>query len=174
MSEIDDLVSKIMSQMGSDSTTNVDAASTTQVSQNSNEKITAKDYPLYSKHPELIHSPSGKKLDDINVNNLLNDNIKSNDLRITPETLRLQGEVAVDAGRDSIQQNFQRAAELTVIPDERLLEMYNALRPYRSTKQELLDIASELRDKYNAKICAGWFEEAAEFYETRKKLKGDN
>lgn len=40
MSEIDDLVSKIMSQMGSDSTTNVDAASTTQVSQNSNEKIT--------------------------------------------------------------------------------------------------------------------------------------
>ena len=80
----------------------------------------------------------------------------------------------MDAGRDSIQQNFQRAAELTVIPDERLLEMYNALRPYRSTKQELLDIASELRDKYNAKICAGWFEEAAEFYETRKKLKGDN
>ena len=52
--------------------------------------------------------------------------------------------------------------------------MYNALRPYRSTKQELLDIAKELRDQYNAKICADWFEEAAEFYETRKKLKGDN
>jgi propanediol dehydratase small subunit len=174
MSEIDDLVSKIMSQMGSDGATSVDKPSTPSMLQNTNKKITSKDYPLYTKHPELIHSPSGKNLDDINVDNLLNDNVKSNDLRITPETLRLQGEVAVDAGRDAIQQNFQRAAELTAIPDERLLEMYNALRPYRSTKQELLDIASELKDQYNAKICAGWFEEAAEFYETRKKLKGDN
>lgn len=173
MSEIDDLVSKIMNQMGNEGSTAVSTPNSNSIS-NSDEKLTAKDYPLYSKHPELIHSPSGKGLGEINVDNLLTDAIKSNDLRITPETLRLQGEVAVDAGRDAIQQNFQRASELTAIPDDRLLEMYNALRPYRSTKQELLDIAAELKNQYNATICAEWFEEAAEFYETRKKLKGDN
>ena len=52
--------------------------------------------------------------------------------------------------------------------------MYDALRPFRSTKQELLDIAKELRDKYDANVCAAWFEEAADYYESRKKLKGDN
>ena len=34
------------------------------------------------------------------------------------------------------------------------LEIYNCLRPYRSTKQELLNIASELENKYQAQVCA--------------------
>ncbi len=38
--------------------------------------------------------------------------------------------------------NFERAAELTAVPDDRILEIYNALRPYRSTKEELLAIAT--------------------------------
>lgn len=52
--------------------------------------------------------------------------------------------------------------------------MYNALRPYRSSKQELLDIANELETKYQAKISAAYVREAAAHYEKRKKLKGDN
>jgi propanediol dehydratase small subunit len=52
--------------------------------------------------------------------------------------------------------------------------MYNALRPYRSSKQELLDIANELETQYSAKISAAYVREAAEHYEKRKKLKGDN
>ena len=55
-----------------------------------------------------------------------------------------------------------------------MLEIYNALRPYRSSKQELLDIANELENQYGAVICAGFVREAAENYERRKKLKGDN
>ena len=46
--------------------------------------------------------------------------------------------------------------------------------PYRSSKQELLSIAEELETQYQAKICAGFIREAAEHYERRKKLKGDN
>ena len=46
---------------------------------------------------------------------------------------------------------MRRAAELIAVPDTRVLEIYNALRPYRSTKVELLAIADELEDKYNAK-----------------------
>ena len=57
------------------------------------------------------------------------------------------------------------------MPDERLLEIYNALRPYRSTKQELIDIANELDQKYGAKTAAGLVREAAEVYEKRGRLK---
>ena len=63
---------------------------------------------------------------------------------------------------------------MTAVPDARVLEMYNALRPYRSSKQELLDIANELETQYSAKISATYVREAAEHYEKRKKLKGDN
>lgn len=172
MSEIDDLVAKIVQQIGDNGST---STTDSQPAQQTNEKeLTRQDYPLYSKHPELVHSPSGKNLDEITLDNVMGNKIKSNDLRITPNTLRLQGEVANDAGRDAIQRNFKRAAELTSIPDDRLLEMYNALRPYRSTKAELLAISSELKDKYNAPVNAGWFAEAADYYESRKKLKGDN
>lgn len=132
------------------------------------------DYPLFSKHPELIKSPTGKSLDDINLDNVLNDRIKPEDLRITKETLKNQGEIAKNAGRPAIQTNFERAAELTVIPDERLLAMYGSLRPYRSTLQELLEMADELENKYDAKITANFVREGAEFYKERKKLKGDN
>ena len=87
--------------------------------------------------------------------------------------LKAQGQIAKAGGRDQIELNFSRAAEMTKVSDKRLLEMYNALRPYRSSKQELLDIASEL-DGLGAPICANFVREAAENYERRKKLKGDN
>jgi propanediol dehydratase small subunit len=168
MSEVDDLVAKIMAQMGN-------AASTSSTSSASTSKeMTAKDYPLYQKHRDLVKTPKGKSLDDITLEKVVNDQVDPKELRITPEALKLQGEIAASAGRPAIQKNLQRAAELTRVPDDRVLQMYNALRPFRSTKQELLDIAKELRDKYNANVCAAWFEEAADYYESRKKLKGDN
>jgi len=175
MSEIDDLVAKIVQQIGENDTTSTTGSGTTSATATTNQQeLTRNDYPLFSKHPELVHSPSGKNLKDITLDNVMDNTIKSNDLRITPDTLRLQGEVANDAGRDAIQRNFKRAAELTSIPDDRLLEMYNSLRPFRSTKKELLAISAELKDKYNAPVNAGWFAEAADYYESRKKLKGDN
>ena len=59
-------------------------------------------------------------------------------------------------------------------PDDRILEIYKALRPYRSTKQELIAIADDLEQRYQAKICAAFVREAAELYVERKKLKGDD
>lgn len=49
--------------------------------------------------------------------------------------------------------------------------MYNALRPFRSTKAELLEMSDELENKYNAKITAAYVREAADVYEKRKKLR---
>ena len=171
MSEVDDLVAKIMAQMGNSSSSD---SSTSATSTNNGKEMTADDYPLYQKHRDLVKTPSGKKLDDITLQKVVNDQVDPKELRITPEALKLQGEIAANAGRPAIHKNLQRAAELTRVPDERVLQMYDALRPFRSTKQELLDIANELRDKYHAEVCAAWFEEAANYYESRKKLKGDN
>ena len=174
MSEVDDLVAKIMAQMGNSSSSDSSTSTSTTSTKSTNKEMTADDYPLYQKHRNLVKTPKGHNLDDINLQKVVNNQVDPKELRITPEALKLQGEIAASAGRPAIQKNLQRAAELTRVPDERVLEMYDALRPFRSTKQELLDIAKELRDKYNANVCAAWFEEAADYYESRKKLKGDN
>jgi propanediol dehydratase small subunit len=60
---------------------------------------------------------------------------------------------------------------LTRLSDQRVLEVYESLRPYRSTKKEMLDIADELESKYQARICAALVREAAEVYEKRGRLR---
>ncbi len=93
------------------------------------------DYPLANKHPEWVKTATNKTLDDFTLENVLSNKVTAQDMRITPETLRLQASIAKDAGRDRLAMNFERAAELTAVPDDRILEIYNALRPYRSTKR---------------------------------------
>ncbi|MFC6290754.1 diol dehydratase small subunit [Levilactobacillus angrenensis] len=171
-SEVDDLVAKIMSELNGNGGTATQAPSTD--SGKDDPDLTAQDFPLFKKHPDLVKSPSGKPLKEISFQDIVDGKVDSKELRIAPSTLRMQGKIASEAGRSQIQNNFQRAAELTVVPDDRLLEMYGALRPYRSSKQDLLDIADELENKYHAPICSNWFKEAATNYEKHKKLKGDN
>jgi propanediol dehydratase small subunit len=132
-----------------------------------------RDYPLATKRPELLKSPTGKKLSDITLANVLNGDVKPQDVRIAPETLRMQGEIADGVGRTQFGDNLRRAAELTAIPDERILQIYNALRPYRSTRAELIAIADELDTKYNAKINAAFVREAAGVYERRNRLRAE-
>ena len=69
------------------------------------------------------------------------------------------------------EKNFERAAELVDVPDEVILKMYDKLRPNRSTKLELVMMAQELLEKYNAKNCAKLVMEAAEVYEKRGILR---
>lgn len=129
-------------------------------------------YPI-SQNMDLrsIKSKTGKSIDEININNILNGNISSEDIKISKEVLKLQGNIAEKAGRPQLKENFDRAAELVDIPDKILLEMYDKLRPNRSTKEELLTIASVLRNKYGASNCSRFVLEAAEVYEKRGILK---
>lgn len=136
-----------------------------------NMKITKENYPLSNKIPESIKTPTGKNLQDITLENVLNGEINPEDVRISPDTLEMQAQVAESINKHAMARNFRRAAELISIPDDRILEIYNALRPYRCTKEELLEIADELENKYNAKINADFVREAVEVYEQRKKLR---
>ena len=132
--------------------------------------VTAADYPLGVKMPEAIKTPTGKPYASLSYEKVISGELTSDDMRIAPETLEMQAQVAESVGREAFAGNLRRAAELIAVPDERLLQIYNALRPYRSTKQELLDIAAEL-DGYKCAIAAGLVREAAEVYEKRGRLK---
>ena len=134
-------------------------------------KMGPKDYPLATKRPEDISTPTGKDLNDITLENILNGDIKPEDVRISPETLEMQAQIAEGMNRAAIARNLRRAAELIKVPDDRILEMYNALRPFRSTKEDLLKIADELENVYGAKVNADFVREAVEVYEKRNKLR---
>ncbi|MCL2527939.1 MAG: diol dehydratase small subunit [Defluviitaleaceae bacterium] len=127
------------------------------------------NYPLNT-HMD-VPSKTGKKQSEITIEAVANGEITPEDIKISRETLLLQGEAAEKSGRPHLAQNFRRGAELTSIPDELLLEMYGKLRPYRATKEELTEMANTLLTKYNAPICAKLVKDAAEIYEKRGILR---
>lgn len=132
-----------------------------------------KDYPLAEKRPDLVQTATGLGLEEISLDRAVGGQISFADVKIRPETLEYQAQISEASGRPQLASNIRRAAELTRIPDERILEIYEALRPYRSTKKELLDIANELETQYQARICAALVREAAEVYEKRRRLRRD-
>lgn len=138
------------------------------------EKIDASSYPLGEKIPDQLKSPTGKNLSEMTFDKLIKGELGAADMRISPETLEMQAQVAESVKRDAFAGNLRRASELIAVPDERLLEIYNSLRPYRSTKQELYDIAEELEKKYNCEINSQFVREAADVYEKRGRLRRED
>ena len=127
-------------------------------------------YPLGEYEKDKITSKTGKALSDITLDEVKKNHISSDDIKISKETLNAQGQIAKEAGSAPMELNFARAAELVDVPDEVILKMYDKLRPNRSTKLELVTMAKELLDKYDAKNCARLVMEAAEVYEKRGVL----
>lgn len=126
------------------------------------------DYPLAETQPDAVIGRRGKRLSDITLDAVLDGSVNMDDLRITPEALRAQGEIARDAGRPTLAQNFARAAELVGVPEDQIMLIYELLRPGRATsKQQLLDAAEMLRDRHGAQLIARFIEEAAQTYEDR-------
>ncbi len=124
-------------------------------------------YPLGESEYSTITSKTGKKLTDITLDEVRKGHVTADDIKISREMLHKQGQVALEAGNPPMARNFERAGELVDVPDDVILTMYNMLRPNRATKQQLLDMAAELRGKYGAAACAALVEEAAAIYEKR-------
>lgn len=129
------------------------------------------NYPLGKHHPEKLHTPTGKTLEALTFQAALDGKVTADDLRITAETLHLQAGIAESVGRTQLASNFRRAGELTAVSDARILQIYNALRPNASTREELLAIAKELEEQYGARSSAALVREAAAVYERRGCLR---
>lgn len=130
----------------------------------------AVDYPLSLNRKDLLFTPNGKPIDAITMAAVVSGEVQASDLRITPQTLRLQAQIAEKVGRVQLGANLRRAAEMTPISDARVLEIYNAMRPNASSKAELEAIAEELESQYDATLLAELVREAADVYERRDIL----
>ncbi len=124
-------------------------------------------YPLGEHERERITSRTGKKLSDITLDEVMKNHVTAEDIKISKEMLKNQGQVAREAGNGPMELNFGRAAELVDVPDDVILRMYDMLRPRRSTKLQLVMLAQELLEQYQAKSCARLVMEAVEVYEKR-------
>ncbi len=129
---------------------------------------TRADYPLAETQPEAITGPRGRRLSDITLAAVLDGSVTMEDMRITPHALKAQGEIARDAGRPTLAENFERASELVEVPQDVIMQIYELLRPGRArAKQHLLDAAAMLRNDFGAARMAAFVEEAADTYEER-------
>jgi propanediol dehydratase small subunit len=126
-----------------------------------------KDYPLAQQRTDLVKTLSGVTFSEITLDHVVSGKINPREIRISPETLEYQARVAEIHGRLQLAANFRRAAELTHIPDEEVLRIYNALRPHQATRETLIQMASDLEKKYGAKLNAVFIREAAKVYEKR-------
>jgi propanediol dehydratase small subunit len=134
----------------------------------------AGDYPLGTRRPDLVRTPDGLALEELTLDALRAGLLDASELRATAETLRLQGEVARAAGRPELAANLGRAAELTAVPDEVILEIYTGLRPHRSTSEQLEHLAERLGREFGATMTAAFVREAKEVYATRNLLSPDD
>ncbi len=134
----------------------------------SGDKLGSQDYPLAENRRDLVRGRRGKSLDELNLDGLKSGEVILDDLRITPQALELQAEIARTVKRPKLAQNFERASELVEIPQDYLMEIYELLRPGRAPdKTALLAVAQDLRLNYQATRMAEFIEEAAEVYEAR-------
>jgi propanediol dehydratase small subunit len=128
----------------------------------------SRDYPLGTRRPSLVHTPGGIPLAELSLHG---ERLDESELRATPETLRLQAEVARAAGRVQLAGNLARASELASLPDEAILEVYTALRPGRSTAADLEGWAERL-ERSEAPETAAFVRDAARVYAERGLLAG--
>jgi propanediol dehydratase small subunit len=124
------------------------------------------DYPLGTRRPELVTTPSGLPLEDVTLAAARDGHLTADDTRATAATLGLQAEVARAAGRGQLADGLERAAELTRVPDDELLAVYTALRPGRSSADELEAWAARL-EELDAPLNAAFVREAAAAYAAR-------
>ncbi len=127
------------------------------------------DYPLGARRPDLVTTPGGVPLADVTLDAVRSGVLVADEIRATPATLALQAEVARAAGRSQLAANLERAAELAVVPDDLLLEIYTALRPRRATAEELEGWAARLAG-LGAEKTAAFVREAAAAYGERGLL----
>jgi propanediol dehydratase small subunit len=108
-----------------------------------------------------VRALSGRPVERLTVEAVRAGEIGVADLRIHPETLERQAVVAEEHGNPQLAENLRRAAELTRLPDEEVLAIYEALRPGRSTTGQLTTLAGSLADR-GLPRCAALVAEAAD------------
>jgi propanediol dehydratase small subunit len=133
--------------------------------------MTEARYPLIEHAAETLRAFSGRALSEMQSDTVADDDLTADDLRIHADTLRLQAQIAREAGYHQLAANLLRAAELTVVPNEEVLQIYELLRPGRASWSQLNQLAERLEQTYNALENARFIREAAQVYQERRLLR---
>ena len=130
--------------------------------------LTAHDYPVAEQRPDDVTGHRGKPLSDLTMEAVLSGEVTMEDLRITPRALQQQAQIATSVGRAALAGNLERAAEMTRLPQDEVMAIYELLRPGRAAGPESLwEAAARVRDVYDAPLLGAFLEEAAAFYDKR-------
>jgi propanediol dehydratase small subunit len=113
-----------------------------------------------------IHALSGREVGELTLEAVRRGELGVSDLRIHPETLERQAAIAAAHDNPQLADNLRRAAELTSLPDDEVLAIYDALRPGRVTRERLAELAADLGER-GLPRCAALLAEAAEVYARR-------
>ena len=113
---------------------------------------------------------SGRPVASLTLEAVRRGEITLPDLRIHPDALERQATVAEAHGNAQLAGNLRRAAELTSLGDEEVLAIYEALRPGRSSPEQLTALAGSLAER-GLPRCAALLTEAADVY-ARRGLSG--
>ncbi len=113
-----------------------------------------------------VRALSGRDVGELTLEAVRRGELGVPDLRIHPETLERQAAIAAAHANPQLAENLRRAAELTSLPDEEVLAIYDALRPGRSTPERLTELAADLGGR-GLPRCAALLAEAAEVYARR-------
>lgn len=125
---------------------------------------TLEDQDIQRKESEL-------DIDELTIENLRLGALAPKDVTIRKAQLEAQAAFAEQKGYVQLARNFRRAAELTNLPREVLMSVYEKLRPNRSSYGELLSASQELIARYDAPETGSYVREAAEVYRKRGLLR---
>jgi propanediol dehydratase small subunit len=120
---------------------------------------------------KTLHTASGRRLDELNMEAVLAGKLTADDFRISDEMLHRQANAAESAGYSQLADNLRRAAELTRVSNDQVFEIYDMLRPGRATYAELVALADRLEHDLEAPLTAVLVREAAEVYMDRDLVK---
>ncbi len=129
------------------------------------------EYPLRDSASDALLTHSGRALGDITAESIAAGALTGDDLRTHADTLRRQAAIARAGGYPQLAANLLRAAELTDVPNEELLKIYELLRPERSSYDELARLADYLEETYGARENAAFIRDAAEVYRELSLLR---
>ncbi len=129
------------------------------------------EYPLRDSKADKLFTHSGRPLSEVTAAAIAAGEVTGDDLRAHADTLRQQAQIARQGGYPQLAANLQRAAELTDVPNEELLKIYELLRPERASYDELVRLADYLEETYDAAENAAFIKDAAAVYRERNLLR---
>jgi propanediol dehydratase small subunit len=113
-----------------------------------------------------IRTQTGRDLDELTIEALRTGVLTTDDFRISRAQMERQAAAAEEGGYRQLAENLRRAAEMTALQNERVLQIYAMLRPGRATHAELASLAGGLEGQGMPRLAA-FVREAAEVYRQR-------